>query len=93
MAEDKQLDDFTVPDAVEYLEGRLFFLEQVILINLSVLPEEKRKEAISKMANINVGNLIREASQAGHSHLYAKGIGVERVSLSRAIIENFGHFS
>ena len=44
MAEDKNLDDFTVPDAVEYLEGRLAFLEQVILITLSALPEEKRRE-------------------------------------------------
>ena len=72
MAEDKNLDDFTVPDAVEYLEGRLAFLEQVILITLSALPEEKRREAIATMNNINVGNLIREAIDAGHSPLYAK---------------------
>ena len=81
MAEDKNLDDFTVPDAVEYLEGRLAFLEQVILITLSALPEEKRREAIATMNNINVGNLIREAIDAGHSPLYAKGFGLERMSL------------
>ena len=93
MAEDKQLDDFTVPDAVEYLEGRLAYLEQVILITLSRLPKKERQEAISLMKNISVGSLLRDAKQAGHSPLYAQGFGVERISLSKAIMDNSEHFS
>ena len=93
MAEDKKLEDFTVPDAVDYFEGRLAFLEQVILITLSALPEEKRTEVIGTINRMNVGNLVREAMQAGASPLYSKGFGVARMSLLRAIGDNPEYFS
>ena len=93
MAEDKNLDDFTVPDAVEYLEGRLAFLEQVILITLAGIPKEERETAVKTIKGMNVGNLVRMAMDSGHSHLYAKGFGLQRISLLKSIEDNSGHFS
>ena len=93
MAEDKNLDDFTIPDAVEYLEGRLAFLEQVVLITLAVIPKEERETAVKTIKGMNVGNLVRTARDAGHSHLYVKGLGLQRKSLLKCIEDNSGYFT